>query len=196
MLQIKEWMRMKKTIIMITIIMMILSALSFAAKNEATVSITLKIAAVKEVNILNDSIQNDQDGMKIDFEPNLISDEVYEEDFGVSLTTNARFTIDYYWENANAIDEGISAWLKLSEKDIKEDLIKKAGSYEQYVEEYLKIGSDTNHSQISSDDLTFRAGILNLNFNLAYNPEFSDGKVESGENDSTLRIMITFPPMD
>jgi hypothetical protein len=186
---------MKKTIMMITIIMMI-AAFGFAAKDEATVSITLKIGAVKEVTVLNESVQSDQDGMKIDFEPNLVSDEGYEENFGVSLTTNARFTIAYYWENETTVDEGISACLKLDEKAIKEELIRKAGSYEAYVEEHLKIGNGSKRTQITSDELSFRAGKLDLNFNLAYDPTLSDGKVASGENESTLRIIITFPPMD
>ncbi len=187
---------MKKTIVITVVIMMFVAAFGLASKDEATVSITLKIAAFKEVNILNEAIQSDQDGMKIDFRPNLISDEVYEEDFGISLTTNARFAIDYCWENENAIDKGISACLNLDEKDIKEELLNKAGTYEAYVEEHLKLSNGSKGVRITSDDLSFRAGKLDLNFNLAYDPESSDGKVEAGVNDSTLRIMITFPPMD
>ena len=178
---------MKKTIFLMSVLI-ILSTLMVFAGNSASVSVNLKIGAVQEIHVNDKAIVQDEDGYKIDFQPE--ADGSYKEDFSLSLVTNSQFIIDYYWENEDALDNGVSAMLNLSEKDIKEHLIHKSGSFEAYAQDNLKIGKNgLKATRITSDDLAVERGKIDLNFNIDY-----EGNQTNETNTSTLRIVITFPP--
>ena len=176
---------MKKSIVLMSVLIIISTLMVFAG-NSASVAINLKIGAIQEVQVNNEQIVQDEEGYKIDFQPK--ADGTYEEDFSLSLITNSQFIIDYYWENEDALDNGVSAMLNLSEKDIKEHLINQSGSFEAYAQDKLKISKNgLKATRITSDDLAVERGKIDLNFNIDYNGEQTN-------NTSTLRIVITFPP--
>ena len=176
---------MKKSIFLMSVLIIISTLMVFAG-NSASVAINLKIGAIQEVQVNDEAILQDEEGYKIDFQPK--ADGTYEEDFSLSLITNSQFIIDYYWENEDALDNGVSAMLNLSEKDIKEHLINQSGSFEAYAQSNLKIGKNgLKATRITSDDLAVERGKIDLNFNIDYNGEQTN-------NTSTLRIVITFPP--
>lgn len=182
---------MKKTIFLMSVLI-IISTLFVFAGNSASVSVNLKIGAIQEIKVNDQAIVQDEEGFKIDFQPNGEKNS-YEEDFSLSLITNSKFVIDYYWENEEALDNGVSAMLNLSEKDIKEHLINKSGSFEAYAQSNLKIGKNgLKASRITSDDLAVERGKIDLNFNIDYEADQTDETTNN--NKSTLRIVITFPP--
>jgi len=184
-------MKMMKKRLFLMSVLIIISTLMVFAGNTASVSINLKIGAVQEIHVNDKAIVQDEDGFKVDFQPTG-EKEQYEEDFSLSLITNSQFVIDYYWENEDALDNGVSAMLNLSEKDIKEHLINKSGSFEAYAQDNLKIGKNgLKATRITSDDLAIERGKIDLNFNIDYDGEQTD---EPANNKSTLRIVITFPP--
>ena len=181
---------MKKRLFLMSVIIMMFVLVAFAG-NSASVSINLKIGAIQEIKVNDEAIVQDEEGFKIDFQPNE-ENASYKEDFSLSLITNSHFIIDYYWENEDALDNGVSAMLNLSEKDIKEHLINKSGSFEAYAQENLKIGKNgLKATRITSDDLAVERGKIDLNFNIDYDGNQTD---ETINNKSTLRIVITFPP--
>ena len=182
-------MMMKKTMFLMSVLIIISTLMVFAG-NTASVSINLKIGAVQEIHVNDKAIVQDEEGFKVDFQPK--ADGSNQEDFSLSLITNSQFVIDYYWENEDALDNGVSAMLNLSEKDIKEHLINKSGSFEAYAQDNLKIGKNgLKATRITSDDLAVERGKIDLNFNIDYDGEQTD---ETANNKSTLRIVITFPP--
>lgn len=182
---------MKKTLFLMTVIIMMSMLVTFAS-NTASVSINLKIGAVQEIKVNNENIVQDEEGFKIDFQPTGESEQ-YDEDFSLGLITNSQFVIDYYWENEEALDNGVSAMLNLSEKDIKEHLINKSGSFEAYAKSNLTIGKNgLKATRISSDELSMERGKFDLNFNINYDP--TQTETTDKNNKSTLRIIITFPP--
>jgi len=184
---------MKKRVFLMTAMIMMAMLMAFAS-NSAEVSVNLKIGAIQEILVNDEAIVQDGEGFKIDFQPAEDGVQGYREDFSLSLITNSKFIIDYYWENEDALGDGVSAMLELGEKDIKDHLIDQSGSFEAYAQSHLMIGKNgLKATRITSDELAVERGKIDLNFNIDYDP---DQAIEDTTANAkrTLRIVITFPP--
>ena len=189
---------MSKRYMVIWMFVVLLAGSVVFGSDSAKVTISLEIAAVKEVKLTNEGIEQDGEGFKIDFQPNLKADEVYEEDFDLTLITNTRFHIEYYWEHYHQLADGISASINLNQDAFKAMVLDDYESFEAFKNDKLLIGKGSNRgsARITSDEMTFRAGELDLGFSLRYNQDQAPETLTTDELDSTLRIMITFPPSD